>query len=135
MALQLSPGGRRYGYHRNPPDHRDKGLGAIRLVQATLPAMSNAKYMGPVLDQGQQGSCTAHAGVADREYLHNKQLAALGHKYRLDVYTATARCCVSNDRSTRVIQPSISVLHGKETRWNLGSRRLWIDWKNFLPSS
>ena len=76
MALQLSPAGRRYGYHRNPPDHRDKGLGAIRLVQATLPAMSNAKYMGLVLDQGQQGSCTAHAGVADREYLHNKQLAA-----------------------------------------------------------
>jgi len=70
--------GRRYGYKKNPPDHRDKGLAHFTLKAPTLAQMSNAAYMGPVIDQGQQGSCTAHAGCADREYLHWKQIAALG---------------------------------------------------------
>ena len=69
---------RRYGYKKNPPDHRDFGLARCTLKGATLPAMNNGAYMGPVLDQGQQGSCTAHAGCADREFLHWKQIAALG---------------------------------------------------------
>jgi C1A family cysteine protease len=36
--------------------------------------------MGPVLNQGQQGSCTAHSECADREYLHWQALAEHGHK-------------------------------------------------------
>jgi C1A family cysteine protease len=78
-VLTLSKNGRRYGYLKNKPDHRDFGLAHVnRILSATLPKADNLLYMGPVLDQGQQGSCTAHAGVADREYLHWKQIAALG---------------------------------------------------------
>jgi C1A family cysteine protease len=78
MALPLI-NGRRYGYKKNPIDIRDYGLGSSRpLREAEAPAMNNGQFMGPVLDQGQQGSCTAHAGVADREYLHWKQIAADG---------------------------------------------------------
>ena len=70
--------GRRYGYKKNPPDPRDLGVARFLFRKALPPRASNAQYMGPVLDQGQQGSCTAHAGVADREFLHWKQIAALG---------------------------------------------------------
>jgi len=76
--MRLSPLGHPYNYKRNPPDARDFGLARVDMQAATAPAMDNGQYMGPVLNQGQQGACTAHAGVADREYLHWKQLAALG---------------------------------------------------------
>jgi Papain family cysteine protease len=77
MSLKLI-NGRRYGYFRNKPDPRDFGVARITLSQATAPSMNNGVFMGPVLDQGQQGSCTAHAGVGDREFLHWKQIAYLG---------------------------------------------------------
>lgn len=76
--LKLSPGGRRYGLIPQKRSHLDFGVARLNLVKATLPAMDNSRFMGPVLDQGQQGSCTAHASAADREFLHWKQIAALG---------------------------------------------------------
>jgi C1A family cysteine protease len=76
--LKLSPAGRRYGYFKNPVDIRDFGVAKFSFKAATAPSMNNGQFMGPVLDQGQQGSCTAHAGVGDREFLHWKQIAALG---------------------------------------------------------
>lgn len=77
--MKLSIHGHPYNYKKNPPDARDFGLGRVpMLLPATESAMNNLAYMGVVLDQGQQGSCTAHAGVADREFLHWKQIAALG---------------------------------------------------------
>jgi hypothetical protein len=42
--------------------------------------MDNLALMGVVLNQGQQGACTAHSEAGDREFLHNKQLAFLGQK-------------------------------------------------------
>jgi C1A family cysteine protease len=36
--------------------------------------MDNLDFMGPVLDQGNEGSCTAHAAAADREFLHWKEI-------------------------------------------------------------
>lgn len=76
--LPLSPAGRRYGYHRDKPDHRDYGIGPFKLDTAAEPAVSNIALMGPVLDQGDEGSCTAHAGAADREFLHWKELQYRG---------------------------------------------------------
>lgn len=71
--LNLSPAGRRYGYIKDAPDHRDFGVGRLSLAVPTARKASNLALMGPVLDQGQQGSCTAHAAAADREFLHWKE--------------------------------------------------------------
>jgi C1A family cysteine protease len=76
MALALSPLGRRYGYHKDVPDHRDYGISATVLESATTSNASNLPLLGPVLDQGQEGSCTAHAAAADREFLHWKEIAS-----------------------------------------------------------
>ena len=71
--------GRPLGYIPNWPDFRDYGLARqTRIRSATERAMSNGLYMPEVFDQGQQGACTAHTLAEDREYLHIKQLAALG---------------------------------------------------------
>lgn len=80
MPLPLSPAGRRYGYLPPKPDHRDFSVSRLALPQATSPFADNSKFMGPVLNQGAQGSCTAHAGVADREFLHWKTLGELRHE-------------------------------------------------------
>ena len=75
MTLALSPAGRRYGYKKDAPVARDFGIGFISLQRASVPKMDNLALMGVVLDQGQEGSCTAHAAAADREFLHWKELA------------------------------------------------------------
>ena len=72
MTLPLSPLGRRYGYRPNPPDHRDYGLSRIELVRTLPPAFSLKDYLGPVKDQGDEGSCTAHAGTENLEFLYRK---------------------------------------------------------------
>ncbi len=77
-TLKLSPKGHRFGYHKNPPDPRDLGVGRLPLKAADAPAMNNGMFMGPTLNQGQQGSCSAHASAGDREFLHWKQVSALG---------------------------------------------------------
>lgn len=76
--LTLSPAGRRYGYYKDRPDHRDFGLANAPFAGANPTSFSNKQYMGPVLDQGQAGSCTAHTAAADREFLHWKTLAGRG---------------------------------------------------------
>lgn len=76
--LPLSPAGRRYGYLRGRPDHRDFGIAHGQFERAVKSAMSNLALMGPVLDQGQEGSCTAHSGAGDREFLHWKELNRRG---------------------------------------------------------
>lgn len=78
MTLALSPAGRRYGYKKDAPDHRDFGLAHAGLQRASIPKASNLSLMGAVIDQGQQGSCTAHATVSDREFLHWKEIARRG---------------------------------------------------------
>jgi C1A family cysteine protease len=78
MPLELSPAGRRYGYRKDAPDFRDFGVGRAPLLTATATATDNLDLMGPVLDQGNEGSCTAHAAAADREYLHWKEIDRRG---------------------------------------------------------
>jgi C1A family cysteine protease len=74
MTLPISPAGRRYGYIRNPADHRDYGLTSLALhVTAPLPASASLEeWLGPVKDQGDEGSCTAHAGTENFEFLYRK---------------------------------------------------------------
>jgi len=74
VTLELSRGGRRYGYHKDKPDHRDFGVSHVGFTKATSEKRSNISLLGPVLDQGQEGSCTAHAAAADREFLHWKEI-------------------------------------------------------------
>ena len=78
MPLLLSPAGRRYGYKKDLPDIRDFGVGRAPLLAAKDSNASNLSLMGPVLDQGDEGSCTAHAAAADREFLHWKEIARRG---------------------------------------------------------
>lgn len=72
MTLPVSARGRRYGFHKSPKDHRD--LSAFRILAPTPipPAVDLSQWTGPVKDQGQEGSCTAHAGSENLEYLFRK---------------------------------------------------------------
>jgi hypothetical protein len=76
--LKLSPGGRRYGYLKNPPDHRDFGLlhpaSPIDMRVVARPKFSdNVVYMPKFRrDQGQEGSCTGHADSMNRNFLYNR---------------------------------------------------------------
>jgi len=79
--LKLSPAGRRYGYVKDTPDHRDFGVGRFPFLGAVEPQATNGPLLGPVLNQGQQGSCTAHADAANREFLHWKEYANQGKPY------------------------------------------------------
>src|SRR6266852_5659434 len=74
MALAPASSGRRYGYLKDQPDHRDLGISAIKLTVsgATKSKADLESFCGPVRDQGAEGSCTAHAGVGLREFLARK---------------------------------------------------------------
>ena len=66
MTLQLSHGNRSYGCIANTPDSRDKVLRLAGTI--TLPPNGDLiASLGPVRDQGQEGSCVGHgwAGHAD----------------------------------------------------------------------
>ena len=65
--LPLSPAGRRYGRFTDNPDHPARALRALRADPAVvLPptALELCAFKGPTRDQGQEGSCTGHAGAA-----------------------------------------------------------------------
>jgi C1A family cysteine protease len=74
MTLPLSPAGRKYGYLKSKPDHRDFGLSGVTVVKANAlpPAMDLETFCGPVKDQGQLGACTAFAGSGNLEYLFRR---------------------------------------------------------------
>jgi C1A family cysteine protease len=74
MTLPLSDSGRRYGFKPSKPDARDFGLASMmRLARfETPPSVDLERDCGAVRDQGDEGSCTAHAGVGLREYLARK---------------------------------------------------------------
>lgn len=56
------PGIRHYGWQPDLPDHRDHIYAAPAKVLARLPAKVDLRpHCPPVLDQGELGSCTAHA--------------------------------------------------------------------------
>jgi C1A family cysteine protease len=70
MALALSKAGRRYGYLKDKPDFRDLGVGnAPNVTAVAATSVDLEPSCGAVRDQGDEGSCTAHAGVGLREFL------------------------------------------------------------------
>lgn len=72
--LPLSPSGRRYGYRRDKPDHRDLSVRSFKLTSPPeLPRQVNLiNFLGDVKDQGDLGACTAFAGCGMREFLRKK---------------------------------------------------------------
>jgi C1A family cysteine protease len=61
---------RKYGYIPTKPDHRDFGLSSLpfRLAPALAPTCFLDAWLGPVRDQGDEGSCTANAGAGDFDF-------------------------------------------------------------------
>jgi C1A family cysteine protease len=72
--LPLSPAGRRYGLFKDNPQHPAKKL--FRLVAPkgiVLPAAATtSQWMGPIRDQGDEGSCTGQMGAEIRDLLYRK---------------------------------------------------------------
>jgi C1A family cysteine protease len=81
---------RKYGWKRQAPDERDYHFGAVALALA-LPHkvdLSASAFMPPVWDQGQIGSCTAHAASAAFMFDQNKQRLSGFDPSRLELYYA-----------------------------------------------
>src|ERR1700683_4210070 len=69
--LKVSPKGRRYGAFPSRVDHRDYGL-PFHLMTATGPMPAKVSLtgsIGPVKNQGSQGSCDGHAWSSQGERL------------------------------------------------------------------
>jgi len=63
---------RRYGVVRDAPDHRDRGVFRLTAPRILPKAVSLEGYLGPVKEQGHEGSCFAFAGAGHREYLYRR---------------------------------------------------------------
>jgi C1A family cysteine protease len=60
-----------FNVRKDAPDHRDH-LAAPAPAESLPPVVSLRPWLGPIKNQGQLGSCTAHAGTALREYLYRR---------------------------------------------------------------
>jgi len=70
----MSKSKRRYNCHLNKPNHNLK-IFLPRLLNPKLPPVINyLSLLGPVMDQGDQGSCTAHGWMGLWDYLHLKDV-------------------------------------------------------------
>lgn len=77
MTLTLSSAGRRYGYLKDRPDHRDLGIASSPITAIGLdPSVDLESFCGPVLDQGDEGSCAGQFGAEVRQFLRKKLQAA-----------------------------------------------------------
>lgn len=72
--LPLSPANRRYGAFKGNPNHPARKLYAAPQPYLPIPRKFDLwKFMGPIRDQGNEGSCTGQAGAANRDLLYRKQ--------------------------------------------------------------
>lgn len=77
----------RYGWRRDHPDRRDHKLAIARSVPLPLHVdLSTSKFMPPVYDQGQLGSCTANAIAAAVDFERAAQCEAFITPSRLFIY-------------------------------------------------
>jgi len=74
VSFTISCHGHPYNYQKDSVDHRDLGVGSMGLAKASSDKRSNGSLLGPPLNQGTQGSCTAHYAAAVREFLHWKEI-------------------------------------------------------------
>lgn len=73
MTLPLSRNNRRYGYIEDTIDHRDFGIMSSPVTPQHLkPIVNQEIFCGPVLDQENEGSCTAHFGAGQLAFLMRK---------------------------------------------------------------
>ena len=74
MSLPVSPAGRRYGrFNDNPYHPARKSLLITAPTGIVLPLKaSTSQWMGPIRDQGQEGSCTGQMGAEIRDLLYRK---------------------------------------------------------------
>jgi hypothetical protein len=72
--LPLSPAGRRYGLFRDNPLHPAKTLLKLEVPANIVlpPAAATSQWMGPIRDQGQEGSCTGQMAAGIRDLLYRK---------------------------------------------------------------
>jgi C1A family cysteine protease len=72
--LPVSPGSRRYGLFPDNPKHPAKILLRLEVPYTIVlpPAADLSQWMGPIRDQGQEGSCTGQMGAEIRDFLYRK---------------------------------------------------------------
>ena len=73
-ALPVSSGGRRYGRYADNPNSPARKLLTITAPTglALPPKAATSQWMGPIRDQGQEGSCTGQMGAELRDWLYRK---------------------------------------------------------------
>ena len=71
MSLPISPAGRSYGCIQNVPDKRDKVM-RFAAGKSLPPLAILSGWLGPVRDQGQEGSCVGHGWVSAADWLFRK---------------------------------------------------------------
>lgn len=94
--------GRGLGWHRDLPDMRDHTLSTATVskvlakssvlkksAKALPAAVDLRKYCSPIEDQGQLGSCTAHAGIGMVEYFERRAFGKHIDASRLFLYKVT----------------------------------------------
>jgi hypothetical protein len=69
--LTLSPANRRYGRHKPEPLPVSMMITREKVTQTVVDLR---KWCGPIKDQGQEGSCTAHSGTSGGEWVYRKYL-------------------------------------------------------------
>lgn len=82
---------RYYGWSADIPDQRDFLYGSLRKIPAQLPRSVDLRLTGydsPIENQGELGSCTAHALVGNLQYLekYEKKSVPYANLSRLFVY-------------------------------------------------
>lgn len=85
----VSDGGRRYGWKKQLPDHRDKVFKLNPVISTNLPTSVDHRksgFMPRVYDQGQLGSCTANSIAAALEFDRKKQGLDVWTPSRLFIY-------------------------------------------------
>ncbi len=78
--MNKSSAGRRYNWHRDLPDQRDipYSLASPSAAPPSLPVKVDLTPLcSPIMNQGDEGSCTAHALAGAYEFLELKELRAL----------------------------------------------------------
>jgi C1A family cysteine protease len=114
---------KRYGWIPDWPDQRDIRYGAVYAIPAGLPASVDLSGLcSPIEDQGNLGSCTAHALTGALEFLEKKDGLSVVQMSRLFLYynERVIENTVSQD-SGAMLRDGIKALASQgccgETKW------------------